>query len=73
MTTIASRIMDLVKSVRRDEYNFGVLSTGEQIAVALVLNRADMLTPHGTILEAIDRLGRPWSEAALQVQREIVL
>lgn len=37
------------------------LSTGEQLAAALVLNRADWLAERGyTIAEALDRLGPSW-------------
>jgi len=36
--------------------------TGEKVAVALVLNRADWLTEYGyTIAEAIDRAGQEWT------------
>jgi hypothetical protein len=53
-----------------DEDNFGVLSTGEQIAVALVLERYDLLQrAWGTMLGSIDRLGPEWTKAALRVQR----
>lgn len=53
-----------------DETRFGVLSTGERIAVAVVLDRYDLLQrAWGTIAEAIDRLGPLWTEAALRVQR----
>jgi hypothetical protein len=39
----------------------GVLSTGEKIAVALALNRADWLEAAGfTFGEAIDRLAGDW-------------
>jgi hypothetical protein len=45
-------------------------SSGEKIAVALVLDRFDLLTNHwGSILEAFDRLGEEWIHAALRVQR----
>jgi hypothetical protein len=39
----------------------GPWSTGEKIAVCIVLNRGDWLTRIGyTMLEAIDRLGPDW-------------
>ena len=47
----------------RDAHNggFNVLSTGEQLAAALVLNRADLLKQAGfTMAEAIDRIGIDW-------------
>jgi hypothetical protein len=56
--------------VARNEASIGVYWTGERIAVALVLDRLDLL-PHGgyTALEAIERLGAVWTNAALVVQR----
>jgi len=42
--------------------DWGVLSTGEKIAAALVLNRADWLQGMGyTIPEAIERIGPTWT------------
>lgn len=50
---------------------FGVLSTGERIAVALVLDRFDLLAAERwTMLEAVDRLGEMWLAAATLVQRD---
>lgn len=41
----------------------GPLSTGERLASALVLNRADWLAEVGyTIVEALERIGRDWRE-----------
>jgi hypothetical protein len=59
-----------VRMVAADESLFGVLSTGERIAVALVLDRPDLVKWWGTILEAVDRLGPDWTRAALRVQRD---
>lgn len=54
-----------------DEPNFGLLSTGERIAVALVLDRYDLLQrAWGTKAEAVHRLGQQWTQAALRVQRQ---
>jgi len=48
-----------VKAGGRDA--FGVLSTGEQLAVALVLDRADWITECGyTLVDAIQRIGPVW-------------
>lgn len=59
-----------VRMVADDEALFGVLSTGERIAVALVLDRYDLLQrAWGSIAESIRRLGPEWTEAALRVQR----
>jgi hypothetical protein len=47
-----------------------VFSTGERIAVALVLDRSELFPLGGyTMLEAIERLGPDWTHAALKVQR----
>jgi hypothetical protein len=69
--TLIAEIARMVASVAEDEAKIGVLSTGEAIAVALVLNRADLL-PHGgyTWIEAVDRLGPEWFAAAQAVQRQ---
>jgi hypothetical protein len=55
---------------RVSEGSFGMLSTGERIAAAMVLDRYDLIRSYwGTMLEAIDRLGNEWTMAALRVQR----
>jgi len=49
-----------------------VQSTGEKVAVALVLNRFDWLAEHGyTIAEAIDRTGREWAELIPQIAQQL--
>lgn len=55
--------------------SFGVLSTGEKLAAALVLNRADWLADmHYTIAEALDRLDTNWvlliADASKRLQAE---
>ena len=67
---IVEEILRKVRAVRASEERIGVYSTGEQIAVALVLNKPELF-PHGgyTILEAVDRLGPDWTAAALKAQR----
>ena len=35
----------------------------------MVLNRFDLVSQYGSILEAIDRLNQDWTQAALRVQR----
>lgn len=51
---------------------WAVQSTGEKVAVALVLNRFDWLVEHGyTMAEAIERAGREWIEIIPQVAREL--
>ncbi|MDW5266106.1 MULTISPECIES: hypothetical protein [Acidobacteriaceae] len=49
-----------------------VQSTGEKVAVALVLNRADWLAEvNYTIPEAIDRSGAEWVAVIPQVARQL--
>ena len=47
-------------------------STGEKVAVALVLNRADWLAEYDyTIAEAIERAGQEWVAMIPQVARQL--
>ena len=51
---------------------WAVQSTGEKVAVALVLNRAAWLAEMGyTIAEAIDRSGPEWVAILPQVARQL--
>lgn len=51
---------------------WAVQSTGEKVAVALVLNRADWLSQYGyTIAEAIERAGQEWASMIPQVARQL--
>jgi hypothetical protein len=66
----AEIIFALADRVAKDEAAIGVLSTGEQIAVALVLDRKDLLPGgYSTMLEAVERLGTEWFRGALIAQR----
>lgn len=48
------------------------MSTGEKVAVALVLNRADWLADMNyTIAEAIDRAGSEWVALIPSVARKL--
>src|SRR6266852_665670 len=58
-TRIAQTIHNMVERVEADEKRIGVLSTGETLAVALVLDRKDLLDGY-TMLEAVERLGTEW-------------
>lgn len=51
-----------------------MLPLQEHIAIALILNRAELL-PHGefTILQAINTLEAEWLAAATQVERSLML
>ncbi len=51
---------------------WGVQSTGEKVAVALVLNRADWLAQIDyTIPEAIERSGMEWVSIIPQIARQL--
>lgn len=65
------KIFSLAKAVIADESVHGVLSTGERLAVAFVLDRPDLLEAY-SMLEAIERLGPEWTRAALFVQRNFL-
>jgi hypothetical protein len=70
MTAPEAQIRAKVRLVAHDAPSFGTLSTGERIAVALVLDRYDLLQDAwGSMLEAVHRLGPDWTEAALRIQR----
>jgi hypothetical protein len=65
-------IMRLAEAVRADPERRGVLSTGEYIAVAMVLDKPEWLKEvrgKYTMLEAIERLGDEWTRAAIVVQK----
>lgn len=54
------------------EQAWSVQSTGEKVAVALVLNRADWLTAIGyTIAEAIERSGPEWIALIPGIARQL--
>jgi hypothetical protein len=51
---------------------WAVQSTGEKVAVALVLNRADWLAEFDyTIAEAIERAGQEWTSMIPQIARQL--
>jgi hypothetical protein len=66
-----AQIRSKLELVTANEADFGLLSTGEKIAVALVLDRYDLLQrPWGDALESVDRLGPLWTQAVLRIQRQ---
>jgi len=70
MIAAEAQIRAKVRLVAQDDLSFGTLSTGERIAVAMVLDRYDLLhQTWGSMLEAVNRLGSEWTQAALRVQR----
>jgi hypothetical protein len=58
-----------VRDVVADPASFGVLSTGEKCAVALVLDNLILVRWWGTMLDCVDRLEGDWIKAAIYVQR----
>jgi hypothetical protein len=71
MYNAEAQIRAKVRDVVADETQFGILSTGERIAVALVLDRYDLIQrAWGSMAEAVYRLGEEWTQAALRVQRD---
>lgn len=67
---VENQIRSKACMVLTDERSFGTLSTGEKIAVAIVLDRYDLIQrAWGTIAEAVERLGTQWTAVALRVQR----
>jgi hypothetical protein len=68
-TDTSRRIRAMVRAVEEDNAYIGVLSTGEQCAVCLVLNRPDLAREFfGTMLECAVRVGPDWLAACLFVQ-----
>ena len=67
--SIENALKSKARMVLADERTIGVLSTGERIAVAFILERADLFPRDYTMLDAVDRLGPEWIEVALRVQR----
>jgi hypothetical protein len=64
-----AQIRDKVRLVAADPAYFGVLSTGEKCAVALVLDDPELCKWWGTMLDCVDRLEGDWIQAAIYVQR----
>lgn len=60
-----------IRLVKQARMAYGVLSTGERLAVALVLNRPDWLQEESwTLLDAVSRVGDTWLSAAILVHRD---
>jgi hypothetical protein len=65
---ILEQLRAKVRGVLAEPDSIGVLSFGEQLAVALVLDRYDWLGDYG-MLDAVDRIGPEWFTAALYLKR----
>ncbi|MBR0693113.1 hypothetical protein [Bradyrhizobium lablabi] len=67
---LPATIFKMVVRVQQDESEMRLLSNGEAIAVALVLNRTDLLpAAYTNILEAIELLGEDWLKACIMVRK----
>lgn len=68
-----NHLLSKARSARRGGHDvWAVQSTGEKVAVALVLNRPDWLAEYGyTIAEAIERAGQEWVAMIPQIARQI--
>jgi pterin-4a-carbinolamine dehydratase len=68
-----NHLLNKARSAKRGGHDaWAVQSTGEKVAVALVLNRADWLTEYDyTIAEAIERAGQEWVAMIPQVARQL--
>jgi hypothetical protein len=67
---VSERIAGLARQVQADPASIGVLSTGEACAVALLLNRLDLLNDHKHPLDALERLGPQWEIAVRDLHRQ---
>ncbi len=67
--TLRARLVDLVRGVEADPASLGVLSTGEACAVALLLDRLDLLDGDSHPLDVLDRLGPEWENAVRDLHR----
>jgi hypothetical protein len=68
-----NHLLNKAKSAKRGGHSaWAVQSTGEKVAVALVLNRADWLEEFDyTLAEAIERTGQEWVAIIPQVARQL--
>lgn len=68
-----NHLLNKARNARRGGHDaWAVQSTGEKVAVALVLNRADWLAEYDyTIPEAIERAGQEWVAMIPQVARQL--
>jgi hypothetical protein len=66
-------LLNKARDAKRGGHDAGsVQSTGEKVAVALVLNRADWLAEYQyTIAEAIERAGQEWIAVIPQIARDL--
>jgi hypothetical protein len=71
MHNLYLRLRALMRRVDSGESSIDLLSTGERLAVSLVLDQIERLHEQGhTALSAVDRIGTEWTQAAIAVQRD---
>jgi hypothetical protein len=66
---LRTRIIELARMVARDPSTIGPLSTGEQCAVALLLDRFDLFADRPHPLDALDRIGPEWEKMVRELHR----
>ena len=65
------QLRSCVVAAQSNQARRGVMSTGERLAVALILNRADWLAEENyTIADAVARVGEQWMEFVRPLSRE---
>ncbi|HVJ09441.1 MAG TPA: hypothetical protein VM554_13765 [Acidisarcina sp.] len=66
-------LLNKARSAKRGGHDaWAAQSTGEKVAVALVLNRADWLAEYDyTLAEAIERAGQEWVAMIPQAARQL--
>jgi hypothetical protein len=69
-TPLETRLSEMADACAADPKHRGVLSSSEQLAIAIILNREDWLSEWNyTMLEAVDRIGPEWMIAAHRVAK----
>jgi hypothetical protein len=68
-----NHLLNKARSAKRGGHSaWAVQSTGEKVAVALVLNRADWLEEFDySLAEAIERAGQEWVVVIPQIARQL--
>ena len=68
-----NHLLNKARNAKRGGHRaWAVQSTGEKVAVALVLNRADWLEELGyTLAEAVERIGQDWVAVITQVAHQL--
>jgi hypothetical protein len=69
MNSIDQSLKAKALRVLADEALMAKLGAGEQVLIALILDRSDLLPRDYTMLDAYHRIGPELTEAALRVQR----